>query len=291
MQHFHIPIIESLEQSAPLWYREFHSQFYISQLINHALLFYMDTEIFHITGSHPDNNKDLANQDVIQCINEVIKNFSLRQKEQQETLLCMGVGLVGDGLINRDMDIDLDQLSSSLVDQNWHNIVKGYLNVWEFQFLFSITESTLKNVLGRNDDKGQIKSKKIIKHFNEKFPELFDFIEANVNLDFNYSTNVWEFYNKIRNLYSHSHGFYRNENDGDLINSIPKFRAAFDSFNRKDFLMGSISLKGGELFDCSEFQEGKFYLIKDNELNIFRNFIAEFMSSIAKYEPLSIKST
>lgn len=287
MQHFHIPIIGSLGEDAPVWYREFHSQFYISQLVNHALLSYMDTGIYRMTGIAPEQNKFEAHLDVVQCINELIHNFSLRQIEQKEMLYCMGAELVGDGLINRDMDINLDDLSSSLVEGNWHNIVKGYLNVWEFQFLFSISESTLKNVLGRKTEHERRKSKEIIKYFDTEFPDLFDFIEDNSNIDFDYASSVWAFYNKIRNLYSHSHGFFRVENDGDIVKSIAKFRDAFDKFNRKDLLLNVISLSGEDLFDKSGFQEGKFYLIGDNELNVFRNFIAEFVSSLAKYEKLS----
>ncbi|HFX4577194.1 TPA: hypothetical protein ACIEN8_005142, partial [Escherichia coli] len=60
------------------------------------------------------------------------------------------------------------------------------------------------------------------------------------------------------------------------------YRKSFKEINSvSDLIFSDLVNEADELFESSTLINGKFYLIPDNELNIFRNFTSKFMTLLS----------
>jgi hypothetical protein len=212
--------------------------------------------------------------DVEEGLNELITKFKITAKEHHHNLMCMGLD-VG-GYMDREVDIALDDLKDSVDADDWYKIVKGFLNVWEFLFLFSSAESTFKEVVGDYGYNTSDLVGKILK--TEK--NLVDVMSDNQNMNKKFMLTLWELFCNIRNVYSHTHGVISIENKQSLIKKASSFKLQFESAFHEDLLLSSIVIKTQDIFQFEKLSINKFFLIPDEELNIFRNFLSEFMTSL-----------
>ncbi len=300
----YIPTLESPNENSPTWYKNFHSSFYLSQLVNNVLLSYMDNfiEIISLEKIIIENREELEanggisivdgerkidrdkvySVDVEIALNELIERFKQQAVEINNTLTCMGVN--SNGYMERTVNVDLSILKNSVGTNNWHHIVKGFLNVWEFLFLFSIAESALKTSLdnfnANTSDLIAIVTKKkanatVISNMKEKH-----------NIDRRFMLDIWSLYDDLRNIYSHTHGVLSDDNKEKFKEYISKFKSSFDkAFHSKDspemLILDTLMVGSSEIFKDEFLVVDNFYLIGDQELNIFRNVITEFMTELA----------
>lgn len=295
------PTLKMPSEGSPLWYKNFHNSFYISQLVNNILLSYMDSfiNIVKLDEIIKSKEKDLEeagelvrdadfniiyldhekiySYDVEQGLNELIANFKIQASHHHYILECMGID--AGNYMDRDVEVILDELKTSVDAESWYKIVKGFLNVWEFLFLFSCAESTLKSIVGDcNYNTSDLVGKML-----KSFKGISYFMEENHKMNKKFMLSLWDLYCFIRNVYSHTHGVLSIPNKQELIKKSSKFKIEFENAFHKDILLSSIVVETNKIFRFDAAKLGKFYLISDNELNIFRNFISEFMAALEKF--------
>lgn len=293
-----VPTLKKPSKSSTNWYRNFHNSFYISQLVNNILLSYMDSfiEIVSLKEIIFSNNINLEksgaitkslesdlsfidrsklySEDVELGLNELISKIKTTAKEHHHILKCRGLDF--GGYMDREIDISLDDLKDSVDSENWYETVKGFLNVWEFIFLFSIAESTLKEIVGDYNYNTSDLISKVLK--TEK--KLTNIMSSNHNINKKFMLTLWDLLCSIRNIYSHTHGVISTKNKEILIRKANCFKPQFESAFHENLLLRSIIIKTEDIFNFEQISINKFYLIPDEELNIFRNFLSEFMTSL-----------
>lgn len=302
MIHTFIPTLERPRDSSSTWYRNFHNSFYVSQLVNNVLLSYMDSfiEIVKLEEIILNHKPELIQTgvlsyderfditcldrskiycyDVEQGLKELIAKFKATAKEQHSMLYCMGVD-VGD-YMDREIDISLSELKESIDAEDWHKVVKGFLNVWEFLFLFSITESTLKMIIGDYEYNTSDLIGKIIKIKKALEGKMHE--KHNINKKF--MLKLWDLYTSLRNIYSHTHGVISIENKKSLILKGNKFKNEFQNAFHQNIIFSSLIDDTKDIFNFESLSIEKFFLIPDHELNIFRNFVSELMTELDRLE-------
>ncbi len=122
------------------------------------------------------------------------------------------MGINTGSYFDKNVKINLKELSDSLVIQDWFSIVKGFLNVWEFMFLFSIVESALKEVIGKDFTF----TSKMIEDLDKKYPNVLNLMNDVHNVTHCLSKDSWALYTTLRNIYSHTHGIISFKNKKGL---------------------------------------------------------------------------
>jgi hypothetical protein len=213
--------------------------------------------------------------DVETGLRELISKFKITFYEHAHLLSCSGIDI--GNYMNRDVDISLESLRTSVQTENWYTLIKGFLNVWEFIFLFSIAESTFKSVVNVENTNTSDLIGKILKSNKE----MINVMTSKHNMNRQFMLSLWTLYCKLRNVYSHTHGVISQENRIDLIKAASPFKCNFEkTYHKNDVLLPLVTIKTDKIFEFYKIETNKFYLISDEELNIFRNFLSEFTSSL-----------
>ncbi|ELG4788225.1 hypothetical protein [Vibrio harveyi] len=305
MLHNFEPTIEAPESTSPIWYKNYHDSFYLCQLVNNLLLSYMKSfiELNEKAGIIATQRQELIEKGILTIddsfgesiqyldserlysiaiesfLEELIEQFKQTSDKINSSLTCMGIG--AGNYYDKNVDIDLESLANSLVVQDWYEIVKGFLNVWEFMFLFSLLESTLKELLGDNV------TSDLINKLDDNYPDVLMKMHDNHNLSSTLSKDIWTLYTTLRNIYSHTHGVISERNKKRVSREVKAFRRSYNnSFhspsNPSEFILSSLMSDSGDLFNGSRFVVSKFYLIEDKELNVFRNFSSKLLHILSK---------
>jgi hypothetical protein len=278
----------------------------MSQLVNSVLLSYLTSfiEIVQKHGMLETLHEELLNEKIITSsevspeiymidheklyskdikifIGEIIENFKKQAATISHTLICSDVNT--GGYLERNVDINLDEIAKTADTDNWYEIVKGFLNLWEFMFLFSITESTLKNIIPNKN----AYTTDLIKELNGLHPEINQIMTEDHKITSELSDSTWRLFTLVRNIYSHTHGIIAPENKKKLLKQSAVFKrnfeAAFhDPHDSSSMILSSIMVNTDQLFEVHKIRIGKFFFISDQELNIFRNFVSEYMNTASK---------
>lgn len=310
MIHVYEPSIEAPTDKSPDWYKNYHNIFNICHLTNVLLLSYMKSYIqrfeydvfleenkeFLIKEGkliEKDflgkvvtvvNDEDVFNLAVKSFLEEIIQNNVLRAGEIKNHYSVMGVN-VGE-YFQKNVNVNLNELLKSLPTDNWYLVVTGFLNVWEFMFLFSTIESNLKEILNSRGVQGRLYTNELIQKIGDEYPDVLESMREVHHFSKDVSLDIWILYTEIRNIYAHTHGILNDKNIRDLKNKIKYFRRSYrKSFKEinsvSDLIFSDLVNEADELFESSTLISGKFYLIPDNELNIFRNFTSKFMTLLS----------
>jgi hypothetical protein len=156
--------------------------------------------------------------------------------------------------------------------KNWYGVVKGFLNIWEFLFLYSIIETTIKKLLNFT---GQVQEENLLKLIFEQHPTLITKLENELSLTSEEINNLWILYTGFRNIYSHSHGIITQYAKSSLGGKLQKFRDS-SSFRGINHILVDVE----KLFQNNNLVKDKFYLLQDTELNLFRNLIITFVENL-----------
>lgn len=309
MIHIYDPTISAPNNDSPQWYKNYHNSFYLCQLVNRLLLSYMDSfieihEKFDILSSErkklidegiliidESSEEDLQYVDdtklysiaVESFLEELVLNFKQKTNEINTNLMCMGIS-AGD-YFDKEISINLNELLDSIVINDWYKVVKGFLNVWEFMFLFSLVESSLKTYISNNIEKAS----ELLNEVSRQHPELLLALDENCQISSEFLRDAWSLYTTLRNVYSHTHGVISDRHKKRLTREIQAFRISYNkSFHSPSdasgFIISELMNKSCELFSDSNIIVGKFYLIDDSELNIFRNFTSKMMYELSKVD-------
>ncbi|HFQ6963511.1 TPA: hypothetical protein ACHSL1_002977 [Klebsiella pneumoniae] len=310
MIHVYEPSIEAPTDKSPDWYKNYHNIFNICHLTNVLLLSYMKSYIqrfeydvfleenkeflikegkliekeFFGKVVTVVNEEDVFNLAVKSFLEEIIQNNVLRAGEIKNHYSVMGVN-VGE-YFQKNVNVNLDELLKSLPTDNWYLVVTGFLNVWEFMFLFSTIESNLKEILNSRGVQGRLYTNELIQKIGDEYPDVLESMREVHHFSKDVSLDIWILYTEIRNIYAHTHGILNDKNIRDLKKKIKYFRRSYrKSFKEinsvSDLIFSDLVNEADELFESSTLINGKFYLIPDNELNIFRNFTSKFMTLLS----------
>ena len=310
MIHVYEPSIEAPTDKSPDWYKNYHNIFNICYLTNVLLLSYMKSYIqrfeydvfleenkeFLIKEGkliEKDflgkvvtvvNDEDVFNLAVKSFLEEIIQNNVLRAGEIKNHYSVMGVN-VGE-YFQKNVNVNLNELLKSLPTDNWYLVVTGFLNVWEFMFLFSTIESNLKEILNSRGVQGRLYTNELIQKIGDEYPDVLESMREVHHFSKDVSLDIWILYTEIRNIYAHTHGILNDKNIRDLKKKIKyirrSYRKSFKEINSvSDLIFSDLVNEADELFESSTLISGKFYLIPDNELNIFRNFTSKFMTLLS----------
>lgn len=294
------PTLQKPSKDSSSWYKNFHNIFYLSQLSNLTLLTYVDSFIeLDKADMVKEFEDDLINKKIIRIdkennaysiikesefksihiggtLNGIIREVILGNDERTQVLL-RAMGLEIADYSDKDIEIDLDKLIDKTTAKNWYEVIRGFLNTWEFLFLYSTVESTFKEIL---DKKGVVREEELLNLIYQEFPALEDEMGAEKK----YISDLWSFYTELRNIYSHSHGLISKLSKSNIGGKLEKAKQALDKIH-----LDSISLiDTDQIFKKHLIVVGKFHFMKDNELNIFRNLITSLMESL---DVVSIEKT
>jgi hypothetical protein len=280
MLHIYDPTILAPSVNSPQWYKAFHNSFYLSQITNQVLLsaFEASAESLStrtgILGSDAKRIKAGATEAVALAISS-LKETPGRLKEIAYAMMVDA----GD-TFEKSIELDSAELLKSVDVENWFETIKGFLNLWEFLFLYGIAESTLREVAQVREGSAN----GLINCLLKKYPELEKRLIQEHCLDRSFCHRLWDMLTTIRNVYAHSHGMISN-GDIDLIRRNAKlFNKSYKHFierlSEQSVLAGHISKVDHLYFSDTHPSAGRFYILRDVELNIFRNFICKFMAEL-----------
>ncbi|MBU2718463.1 hypothetical protein HF563_03480 [Acidithiobacillus ferridurans] len=308
MFHSYVPTLEAPDDKSPEWYRSYHSLFYMSQLVNSVLLSYMQTyiDVFQkqeiinqkydelvksgiiakpIVGGEEviiiNDEEAIYSIDIEMFLTEIVESFRAKTSEMSHMLLCAGVKM--NGYLERSVNVDLNDLLTRTDASGWFEVVKGFLNIWEFLFLFAVTESTLKGVL----KKPGVRTLDLLSELNKQFPSLSCQLLIEHRITPGMIKNIWSTFSSVRNLYAHTHGILAARDKIKILAEAARFREEYDkSFHvpndSSSLLLDLLMPHSDSFFSEERLVEGKFYLLRDPELNIFRNFISECLYELSK---------
>lgn len=266
-------------ENSPNWYKNFHNIFWFSQLTNVLFLSYMQTYV----ETDETLKRISPDKSVSDYLDYIIKKFSNNNKNIEETLPYLGVSCD----LPKEVDIKLEDLKKLCGSDSWYDIMRGFLNIWDFLFLFSAFESAMKQAL----DCERLKGAHIIQTIRKKIGP----ITSGTHME-QIENCLWPFFCDVRNLYSHSHGIVNPSDLEKLKESIENaheftenpaagMKKQFEEMDENEKLYCLSRLTENtffkeDTFDSARILEGNFFFISDQELNIFRNIISDICSGI-----------
>lgn len=301
----YMPTLRKPFHNSTDWYKSFYNVFYLSQITNLTLLSYMDTVVKHqqqiiLETKHEEllkrkiiskNTDSLTNEFIPYIINDEEALLSLDLEELIPKVIqhaiydnykkinqnLQSVGSQLNESLNKDISININELLKQTNTKNWYSLIKGFLNIWEFLFLYSSTENTLKQIL---NIQGKTNTEKLLSNLYQKYPNLEQSLVDNGYLTSKVNLNIWKLYTNLRDIYSHTHGILTLQAKGDLSSKAHNLRKSLDNIH----FMNSSFLDIDNLFKTNSLKENKFYLLQDIELNLFRNFIIVLMENLDDLE-------
>ncbi|RQM47138.1 hypothetical protein EHZ19_15910 [Paraburkholderia bannensis] len=276
------PTIDAPTDASPAWYVTFHDSYCLSQITNAVLVGALDSlaHFFQPEASdahvpargHPSAGIDAA-------VSEIIANLH----SMPETLKALSMGMMLDpgGSFEKNIKIDGPRLLQSTGAKNWRSATNGFLNIWEFLFLYSQVESTLKTIL-RAPDEG---ADGLVNLAFKRDAGLADRLSRRDYIDRNYCARLWKLFTAVRNLCAHAHGLLTQRTIGQIKDLAVPFRESVDKYfervGQKNLLTATVMrVDPQDLFREERLLEGKFYLLDDLELNVFRHFVCCFMPEL-----------
>lgn len=294
----YLPILRAPSAKSSSWYREFHNIYYLSQTSTLVLQSYVDSFITMFSESTiiEEKTEYLLKQRIVSISEEDGTTILTKHKEDEfksidvedflsqiierrfnkgfdtYKVLLNTIGLQVKGPRKR-VKIDITELLKTTNANNWYALLKGFLNIWEFLFLYGIVETTLKKILNLC---GQTREEDLIKNIIAKHPAIESKLEKQLSVKRNAIDDLWKLFTEFRNIYSHSHGIMTRHAKSKLNGKLSQFRSSFEPNDIVAEALADVN----KLFQNQSMPEGKFYLMKDDELNLFRNFVIALMETL-----------
>lgn len=225
------------------------------------------------------DNEKLKSLCLEKFINEIIEETICENFNKNSNIVAF-FGLGMDDRLNEDISINLLDLLKTTNTQNWYEAIKCFMNIWEFLFLYSTTENTLKQIL---KIEGDIKIKKLLEKLHSTYKDLDKMLADNGYLTKKGNSNLFTLYTELRNVYSHSHGMITKRAKGNLNSKIDNFKKSLDEMD----IINKLFVDAVDIFRKDRLQVNKFYLLQDQELNVFRNFITTLFEALDDIERTS----
>ncbi|MFW2307902.1 hypothetical protein [Aliarcobacter butzleri] len=176
-----------------------------------------------------------------------------------------------------------DDLSfrETFFDGDYESYINYITNFQQIISLYSSFESTIKNYLieqGEDSNK-RFFQKNLLKdvcNINHNFIKIFhELYKEFTENDFNV---IWKYFTIIRNLYSHSSGII----DENFIKEIKSIKNELSNTlnNNFNYIERSFTLGDEEILQTDNLKINNLFIIRDIELNFFRNFIIYIWEAI-----------
>ena len=290
MLNMHIPTIENYSDEHEDWYKGFSTAFNLSQLSNYLLLSYLTTQVSQNTPTLKDqpeyraglkkckNSNDhddlLHSIDILDMLNQIIDEFTSTDKKHNEALFYQGLSIHGHH--DKNVKIDLKEILNSTTEKSWNKIIRGLVNVFEFLYLFSVTEDHLKVIVKQENAKSVVG-----KALKDK-PGIIEHFDAEFKMPRNFIIKLWEFYVEVRNIYAHNFGYINEKDKNCLTKKREEFLEAYEKLPMDWHLLNN-DLED-DFFNEEKIVIGKMYLISVSEICIFRNFVRIFIPELSRWE-------
>lgn len=281
MLNIYNPTIFAPTTSSPHWYVQFHASYYISQITNNILLSGLDGMAIEAGSDRKDLSFD--ERAVVGAENAVSAVIAaLHKRPQQIGILLTAMGFEVEGSEEGDVRIEKETLLHATNCDVWLDVLKGFLNIWEFMFLFSAVESTLKRILNKVPDGMGGLLNAVVKE-NPNFEHV---MRKTHFMDRNMFSTFWELFYRVRNMYAHSHGYLEEADVPLLKRYAADFNKSFEKYigrlSEHNAVQAVMEVQDEGFFPAEGLVVGKFYLMRDVELNLFRNLISQFMFELQR---------
>lgn len=291
MLSMHIPTIESHSETHADWYLGYSTAFNLCQLSNNLLLSYLTSyiegasrpvieqmdEYSHKTkdcNTRYEKDDILYSMDILDFLSQIAESFASTAQKHNTMLLYRGLAI--EGYHDENVRLDLNAIKESTSAKSWYQVIKGLINVFEFMYLFSITEDHLKEIV-KNDNASGVIGKALRDN-----PGLVTQFEKEFKLPRGFMINTWGFFIQIRNLYAHSFGYINQKDKESIERNRESFVRAYESLAIEWHLFDPGVMD--DFFNNERLSIGKMYLICDSEISIFRNFVRIFIPALSKWE-------
>lgn len=276
------PTIDAPTDASPAWYVAFHDAYCLSQITNAVLVDALDL-LAHVNQLGVSDSRVHPRRHPSAGIDFAVSTIITKLHRVPDTLKALVMGMMldpGDSFA-RNIKIDGPRLLQTTGVANWQEAINGFLNIWEFLFLYSQVESTLKAIL-RAPDKG---ADGLVNAAFKRDANLADRLSRRDYVDRNYCSRLWKLFTEVRHLCAHAHGLLTQKTIGDLKEHAAPFREAVDTYferiSKGDLLTAHfMRIDPQDLFREGRLVEGKFYLLDNLELNVFRHFVCCFMPEL-----------
>ncbi|WP_417247415.1 hypothetical protein [Celeribacter sp.] len=126
--------IDAPNEKSATWYKNFHDAFCMCQLVNSGIfslldLFEADTRV---------------GADIL--IREIMLGMNSRINDINNVHNVLGLD-VSD--FKKNVDIDIERIIGLSVSNSWSDSFKGFLNIWEFTFIFCLFEGAARNLVAK----------------------------------------------------------------------------------------------------------------------------------------------
>jgi DNA-binding transcriptional regulator GbsR (MarR family) len=310
------PTPQAPDENSPSWYKNYHALFNTSQIVDNVLFSYMrlfikechmgdiiirrKAELIEkgiISGTDPSGEKLLSMDfermyatSIEESVENIINSFSRAHIDDLERLNFAFVNTnYFDG---KEVKFDVQAILELTGTNDWYKIVTGFLNLWQFLFLFSITESILKEITKNNNIRHDCRSglctTELVEKINRKFQNLNNLLEDKHGISKELSEDIWRIFTKVRNIYSHTHGVISEKDKRDIKEKAESLRESYSNSiypeqDRTTTLINSIIMTDPDGFFCQDRLEvGKFFFLGYHEINLFRNFISSYVYCLSK---------
>ncbi len=290
MLNMHIPTIENYSEEHAIWYRGFSTAFNLSQLSNYCLLSYLSTQVSQneyilrrqkeyaeglaFCRNEEDENDLLCSIDIIDMLNQICLEFAQTGEAHNRILLERGLHL--EGYHDNNVKINLQEIRNSTTEKSWNKVIRGLVNVFEFLYLFSVTEDHLKEIVKDGN------SRAVVGKAMKDKPGIIEHFETQFKMPRNFILKLWEFYVEVRNLYAHSFGYINKEDEKRLKAARDAFIVAYDKLPIEWTLLDYHVMD--DFFSDEKIVVGKMYIISVGETCIFKNFVRMFVPELSKWE-------
>lgn len=290
MLNMHIPTIENYSSDHADWYRGFSTAFNLSQLSNYLFLSYLTTQVSqntpileeqpeYIAGvkkcrSSEDIDDLLHSIDILDMLNQIITDFASTGQKHNEILFYRGLSI--HGYHDKNVKVDLKEILSSTTEKSWNKVIRGLVNVFEFLYLFSVTEDHLKVIV--NEDNAKAVVGKALKNK----PGIIEHFDVEFKMPRNFIIKLWEFYVEVRNIYAHSFGYINEKDKKCLTKKREEFLEAYENLPMDWHLFDHDMMD--DFFHDGKIVVGKMYLVSVNEVCIFKNFVRMFIPELSRWE-------
>ncbi|EOU1942091.1 TM1812 family CRISPR-associated protein [Clostridium perfringens] len=213
-------------------------------------------------------------------------------KDARIFTMCMGLNLKG--LEERDNEVRgfenffIDELIKQKEDP-----IEWYLKVNEFILLYAYTDQGLKSFLRYKGKDKLFRENQLMRfvcdvlketNIKEDFLKKINLLSNSVISDEDTLIKVWDYFTKIRNLFMHSGGFITEKFVCDLKElKLPIGKKLMNIDTGLDLIWNSSESSGDEFLFKFSLEPQKLFIITENFINFFRNFVLIILESLDEF--------
>lgn len=273
-------LLKPVDES-PQCYKNFYHLFYLTVITDKFLYSSILENTIILQDSY---GLDKTTSDNVQdFLQEILYNNNIDTYRNQYYFECIGCKLTDtetkevinykDRLPSLNILQELYSHTSNV--SNYEEMIKGMLNIREFQMLYSFIESSIDELSSKIGYTAQRIKKEKLNSLNFLIrAEKLGLVKLN-----DYIIDIWNFYILVRNLYAHNYGFFANQNKINQFVNSERYKKCVSIIQEKIDYMG-MAYTCDDFFNIDNIATNRMYLLNDFETLIFRDIAIDIMESI-----------